>query len=170
MKKTRVYIKYYSICNKKVRVYKCIQIMMDLDLFGLGSCLFFLKLTSSGLLCLVSDTIKVDKQQKVRREKSTTENSRGFSTSTATHIGQMRPVSGSKVSISTEIDHKQVDDELSDLECSQVLFPPNLGTSSSTEVVIVHQYMHSQVQSDRYPRLLKTRGLVFPCNTCVIFI
>lgn len=65
----------------------------------------------------------------------------------------MRPVSVGKVGVGTEIDDDEINDELSDLKCGQVLLPPDLGTSCSAEVVVVHQDMYSQVKSDRNPRL-----------------
>lgn len=127
------------------------------DLLGLGLrlliFLLLLLLTSSSLLGLIGNTVKVDEQDKVRRQESTAKESRGFSTSARTHVWKVGPVSCSKVSVGTEIDNDQINDELSDLQGGEVLLPPDLGASSSTEVVIVHQDMDSQVESDRNPRL-----------------
>jgi hypothetical protein len=42
---------------------------------------------------------------------------------------------------------------LDDLHGGQVALPPDLGTRGSTEVVVVHQHMDSQVQDNRNPGL-----------------
>lgn len=131
--------------------------MIDLNLLALGlfsaidiTC----SSSSSSLLVLVSDTIKVDKEEEVRAEKSTAKQSRSFSTSTAADIGKMGPVSVSKVGVSAKVNSEQINDELGDLHGCQVTLPPDLGTSSSAEVVVIHKDMHSQVKSNRNPRLL----------------
>ena len=67
----------------------------------------------------------------------------------------MRPVSISKVSIGTEIDCEQINNELSDLHSGQITLPPDLGSSSGAEVIIVHQHVNGQVEGNRNPRLLK---------------
>lgn len=113
--------------------------------------LLLLLLESSSLL--VGDAVKVDEQQKIRTQESTTENGRGLCTGTAAHVGHMGPVSGGKVGISTEIDDKEINDELGDLKGGQVLLPPNLGTSSGAEIVVVHQDMDGQVEYNGDPRL-----------------
>lgn len=65
----------------------------------------------------------------------------------------MRPVSESEISIGTEVNDDKINNELSDLKGSQVLLPPNLGTSSSAEIIVVHQNMYSQIKCNRNPRL-----------------
>jgi histidinol phosphatase-like PHP family hydrolase len=42
---------------------------------------------------------------------------------------------------------------LGDLHSSQVLLPPDLCSGSGAEIVVVHQDVYSQVESDDYPRL-----------------
>ena len=73
----------------------------------------------------------------------------------------MRPVGESEISIGTEVNDDKINNELGNLKSSQVLLPPNLGTSSSTEIVVVHQDMYSQIKCNRNPRLLEKK-LVFP--------
>ena len=46
----------------------------------------------------------------------------------------------------------EVDDELSDLETGDPLFPPDADTPSALKVVPIHDHMDEQVQSDRNPR------------------
>lgn len=53
--------------------------------------------------------------------------------------------------VAGKVNDEQVDDELSDLHGGEVSFPPDLGSSSSGVVVIVHDHMHSQVQGNDDP-------------------
>lgn len=62
-----------------------------------------------------------------------------------------------KVGVGAEVDGEQVDDELDDLHGGQVTLPPDLSARGSTEVVVVHQHMDSQVQNDRNPGLQRER-------------
>lgn len=51
-------------------------------------------------------------------------------------------------------DHKQIDDELSNLESGQMFFPPNfLGRDRGTRVVVIHDDMDGEVERNRNPRL-----------------
>lgn len=80
----------------------------------LGFSLIGLLLKSLSLL--VGDTVEINKQEKVRTQKGTAKDGRGFSTGTATHVGQVRPVGICKVGVGTEVNNKEVNDELGNLE------------------------------------------------------
>jgi hypothetical protein len=55
------------------------------------------------------------------------------------------------VSFSVGAKHTKVDDELDDLKNGNVLLPPDTDTTSTLEVVPVHNNMDGQVESDGNP-------------------
>lgn len=63
----------------------------------------------------------------------------------------MRVESVSGLLVSGEVDEAHVEDELNDLEPGDPFLPPDSDTSSSQEVVPVHDDVYAQVQSDWHP-------------------
>ena len=56
-----------------------------------------------------------------------------------------------EVGVRCEVDEAEINDELKNLEHSDVLFPPNANAASSLKVVPVHNDMYSQIKCDRNP-------------------
>lgn len=51
------------------------------------------------------------------------------------------------------VNDNQINHKLDNLHGRQVTLPPDLGTRGGTEVIIVHENVHSKVERDRHPGL-----------------
>jgi len=105
----------------------------------------------ASITLLVGLCVKVDEQQEVAGEQGAAKVG-GILGSTAVAKSREGGVGKGKVSVGAEVDDEQVDDELNDLHGSEIFLPPDSSTSSSAEVVPVHENVDSQVQDDRNPR------------------
>lgn len=110
------------------------------------------QLVRLGRRLLVSVNVELDEEAQVTSEQSTSRKSRGLSSSAVTNMRQRGSVDVSKSLPSAKVDKVKVDDELGNLHCGQVFLPPDLSTSGSGVVIIVHQYMDTKVQGDDNPR------------------
>jgi len=63
----------------------------------------------------------------------------------------MRKIGCNDEGTRTIIHSNQVDEELSDLEGSEVLFPPNLSPECGSEEIVVHQNVNGEVKGDWNP-------------------
>ena len=77
-----------------------------------------------------------------------------------------------EVGVRCEVDEAEINDELKNLEHSDVLFPPNANAASSLKVVPVHNDMYSQIKCDRNPgHSSKTHELgVGEQSSCTVMI
>lgn len=102
---------------------------------------------------LVSFSVESDEEEQVRGQDDTSESGSAFSTGTTSHSGEsVREVLSSEVRVSGKVNYEQVNHELCDLESRKVLLPPDLVSSSSHEVVVIHEDMNGKVGSNGYPR------------------
>lgn len=111
--------------------------------------------TRSFSLCDVDLNVEQDEQHQIRRDDGNTSPGCQCSTNTVGTLGSITTKDLPVVLDLDEgciVDETQVQDELSDLEVSNPLLPPDSNSSSSEEVVPVHHDMNTQVQSDRHPR------------------
>lgn len=109
------------------------------------------------LLALVSYAVKVDEKEEVGGKDGATEPSSAFATVAGTKVGKMRSVLVGVEGVGAAVDHNKINDELDDLHGCEILLPPDASAASSAEVVVVHEDVNSQIQSDGDPWLLKSR-------------
>jgi len=95
--------------------------------------------------------IESNEKEQVTSQQPTSKQRRPLSPCTTSHGRRVGKVLGRKVRVTRKVDDKQVDDELRDLECGEVLFPPDLEASRGHEVVIVHEDVDGQIGDDWYP-------------------
>ena len=73
-----------------------------------------------------------------------------------TDVRERRPVVGSEVGVGAKVDDEKVDDKLEDLHGGQVLLPPDLCTTGSRVIVVVHDDVNAEVEHNDNPRLKKS--------------
>jgi len=55
------------------------------------------------------------------------------------------------VGVGGKVDNCEINDELTDLQQSNVLFPPDSNSTRALEVVPVHHHMDREIESDWHP-------------------
>lgn len=104
-----------------------------------------------GALGLVHLDVEGNEQEQVTSQDQVAVGSSQFGTVTVTNVWQRWEVSEGIVGVSSKVNKHQVDQELNDLESGDPFLPPHSDTSSTQEVVEVHDNMDGQVQSDWDP-------------------
>ena len=122
----------------------------SVGLDSLGSEVASTFLSSLGL-GIVGNTVKVDEEQEIAGEKSAAKESSTLGTGALADVRSPGEVGVGKVGVGAEVDESEVKNELDDLECGEVLLPPDANTGSGAHVVVVHEDMDCQVQGDRDP-------------------
>lgn len=129
------------------------------------------RLASSRLAALlVGGEVEGDEENQVRAENSNTGEGSELLASASTGAGHRGEVSRGEVGVRGEVNEAyselvsanwsvavcvailtKIDDELDDLETSNPLLPPDADTTSTLEVVPVHDNVHGQVKGDGNP-------------------
>lgn len=101
---------------------------------------------------LVGGDVKSDEEHEVGREDAHARE--GGELLAGADAGGWEPgeVAGGEVGVGGEVDEAQVDDELGDLQDSDVLLPPDLDAARGLEVVPVHDDVDGEVEGDDDPR------------------
>jgi len=107
--------------------------------------------TLDGRLLLVCINVELDEQEQVAGQDTASEQGRSLSPS-AVSRGRQVPILGGETSVGTKVDRKEIDDELGNLHRGQVLLPPDLLSTSGCVVVVIHEDVNGEVETDDDPR------------------
>jgi len=102
-------------------------------------------------LLLVRINVELDKQEQVAGQDTASEQGSSLSPS-AVPKGRRAPIVGGETRVGAKVDREEIDDELSDLHRGQVLLPPDLLSPSGCVVVVIHEYVNGEVETDDDPR------------------
>jgi len=102
-------------------------------------------------LLLVRIDVELDKQEQVAGQDTASEQGSSLSPS-AVPEGRRVPIVSGETRVGTKVDRKEIDDELGDLHRGQVFLPPDLLSSSGCVVVVIHENVNGEVETDDDPR------------------
>lgn len=120
---------------------------------------------------LVGGDVEGDEEEEVGREDTAASEGSEFLTGALSEVGHVGEVGGGEVGVRGKVDEDcavlldfllrtgieitgeltEIENELSNLETSDPLLPPNLDSTSRLEVVPVHDNVHHQVEGDWNP-------------------
>jgi hypothetical protein len=109
---------------------------------------------AAGWSLLVSGKVEGDEEDEVAGEDGHARGGRQIA-SLAAMLGvweNIGKVLWDKDVICCKVDEDEIDDELGDLEESDVFLPPDLDAARGLEVVPVHEAVHGQVEGNGHPR------------------
>lgn len=95
--------------------------------------------------------VEADEEEKVTAQDSHAGECGKLLAGTSAVVRHPGEVGGSEVGVGAEVDEAEVDDELSDLEDRNVLFPPDADAACGLEVVPVHDHVDKEVEGDGDP-------------------
>jgi len=103
-----------------------------------------------GRLLLVGINVELDEQEQVAGQNAA---SKQGSTLSASAVPDVRPVpvSGSEPGVGAKVYREEIDNELGDLHGGQILLPPNPLATSGRIVVVIHENVNREVETDDNP-------------------
>jgi len=103
-----------------------------------------------GRLLLVGINVELDEQEQVAGQNAASKQGSSLSASAISHVRQV-PVSSGEPGVGAEVYREEINNELGDLHCGQILLPPNPLTTSGRIVVVIHENVNCKVETDDDP-------------------
>lgn len=101
---------------------------------------------------LIGLAIETDEQEEVAGKQEGSKRGSNLFSSAVIVIRHEGPECRGEVVVRAKVDDKQVNNELSNLQGSKILLPPNAVSSSSASVIVIHQDVNHEVKDNRHPR------------------